>query len=39
MSFVDSFVWKIMIFGFALGCDGVFTTLFVMGINETSGKL
>jgi hypothetical protein len=37
MYFVKNYLAKLAIFGFSTGCDGTFTTLFIMGITETTG--
>jgi len=33
-----TFIQKMAAFGFATGCDGAFTTLFILGMNEATRK-
>lgn len=37
--FMPSFIAKMATFGFSTGCDGTFTTLFMLGLNEATRKL
>lgn len=36
--FMPTFVSKMAAFGFSTGCDGTFTTLFILGLNEATRK-
>jgi len=38
MYFVPNYLFKLPIFGLATGCDGTFTSLFVLEMNEISSK-
>lgn len=38
MYFMPNFILKMATFGFSTGCDGTFTTLFILGMNESTGK-
>lgn len=33
-----TFIQKMIAFGFATGCDGAFTMLFILGMNEATRK-
>ena len=39
MYFISDYKSKLAVFGLSTGCDGTFTTLFILGITETTGKL